>query len=47
MNQNVGLIGKKIGNTQIFNEAGRVTRVPAILVGPCPVLGKRTPETDG
>ncbi len=47
MNQNVGLIGKKIGNTQIFNEDGSVTRVTAILVGPCTVLGKRTPEKDG
>ena len=47
MNQNIGLIGKKLGNTQIFNEDGSVTRVTAIQIGPCTVLGKRTPERDG
>jgi len=47
MNQNFGLIGKKLGNTQIFNEDGSVTRVTAILVGPCTVLGKRTPDKHG
>lgn len=47
MNTNVGLIGKKLGNTQIFQEDGAVTRVTAIEVGPCTVLGKRTEATDG
>jgi len=47
MNQNFGLIGKKLGNTQIFTEDGNVLRVTAILVGPCTVLGKRTKEKDG
>jgi len=47
MNQNIGLIGKKLGNTQVFNDDGSVTRVTAIQVGPCTVLGKRTPERDG
>lgn len=47
MNQNIGLIGKKLGNTQVFNEDGSVTRVTAIQVGPCTVLGKRSPEKDG
>ena len=47
MNQNFGLIGKKLGNTQIFNEDGSVTRVTAVQVGPCTVLGKRTPEKNG
>ncbi|MDD9944978.1 MAG: 50S ribosomal protein L3 [Myxococcales bacterium] len=47
MNTNLGLIGKKLGNTQIFDEDGSVTRVTAIEVGPCTVLGKRTPERDG
>lgn len=47
MNTNFGLIGKKLGNTQIFNEDGSVTRVTAILIGPCTVLGRRTPEKDG
>jgi large subunit ribosomal protein L3 len=47
MNQNLGLIGKKLGNTQVFNEDGSVTRVTAIQVGPCRVVGKRTVEKDG
>jgi large subunit ribosomal protein L3 len=47
MNQNIGLIGKKLGNTQVFNKDGSVTRVTAIQIGPCTVLGKRTPERDG
>lgn len=47
MNTNVGLIGKKLGNTQIFEDDGSVTRVTAIEVGPCTVLGKRTEAKDG
>jgi large subunit ribosomal protein L3 len=47
MNTNVGLIGKKLGNTQVFNTDGTVARVTAILVGPCRVLGKRTLDKDG
>jgi len=47
MNQNFGVIGKKLGNTQVFNEDGSVTRVTAIEVGPCTVLGKRTPDKHG
>jgi large subunit ribosomal protein L3 len=47
MNMHPGLIGKKLGNTQIFEDDGNVTRVTAIEVGPCTVLGKRTTEKDG
>jgi large subunit ribosomal protein L3 len=47
MNTNVGLIGTKLGNTQIFNTDGTVVRVTAIQVGPCRVLGKRTLDKDG
>jgi len=47
MNTNLGLIGKKLGNTQIFNAEGMVHRVTAIECGPCVVLGKRTVEKDG
>lgn len=47
MNTNVGLIGKKLGNTQVFNADGSVARVTAIQVGPCRVLGKRTLDKDG
>ena len=47
MNTNLGLIGKKLGNTQIFDAEGVVHRVTAIACGPCMVVGKRTPERDG
>ncbi len=47
MNQNIGLIGKKLGNTQLFNDDGSVTRVTVIQVGPCVVLGKRTVAEHG
>ena len=47
MNTNPGLIGTKLGNTQIFLEDGEVRRVTAIQAGPCVVVGKRTPDKDG
>jgi large subunit ribosomal protein L3 len=47
MNTNVGMIGTKLGATQIFNTDGTVARVTAIHVGLCRVLGKRTLEKDG
>jgi large subunit ribosomal protein L3 len=46
MNKNFGLLGKKLGNTQVFNENGSVTRVTVVQVGPCTVIGKRTQEKD-
>lgn len=42
-----GLIGKKIGMTQIFDENGRAIPVTLIEAGPCYVTQIRTPETDG
>ena len=47
MNQNLGLIGKKLGNTQIFLDDGNVARVTAIQTGPCVIVGIRTTERDG
>lgn len=47
MNQNLGLIGKKLGNTQLFAEDGTVVRVTAVEAGPCVVVGKRSMEKDG
>ncbi len=47
MNTHPGLIGKKLGNTQVFQDDGNVVRVTVIRVGPCVVLGKRTMEKDG
>ena len=46
MNQNPGIIGKKIGMTQIFTENGEVLRVTVVQAG-CVVVGKRTLEKDG
>ncbi len=42
-----GIIGKKIGMTQIFLESGEVIPVTIIEAGPCPVVQKKTVETDG
>ena len=42
-----GIIGKKIGMTQIFDETGNVVPVTVIEAGPCVVVQKKTTETDG
>ena len=42
-----GLLGKKLGMTQIFNELGDRTGVTVVHAGNCVVLGKRTPDKDG
>ena len=42
-----GIIGKKIGMTQIFDEIGNVIPVTVIQAGPCVVAQKKTVETDG
>ena len=42
-----GLIGKKIGMTQIFDETGKVVPVTVIEAGPCVVVQMRTAERDG
>ena len=44
---NKGLIGKKIGMTQIFDEKGNVIPVTVIECGPCVVTQKKTAENDG
>jgi large subunit ribosomal protein L3 len=41
------LIGKKIGMTQIFDDAGNVIPVTIIEAGPCTVIQKKTVESDG
>ncbi len=41
------IIGKKIGMTQIFNEAGHAVPVTVIQAGPCTVVQKKTKEKDG
>ena len=42
-----GLIGKKIGMTQIFDENGKVIPVTVVEAGPCVVTQKKTIENDG
>ena len=42
-----GIIGKKIGMTQIFDEVGNVIPVTVIEAGPCVVAQKKTVESDG
>ena len=42
-----GIIGKKVGMTQIFDEKGNVVPVTVIEAGPCVVVQKKTVENDG
>lgn len=42
-----GIIGKKLGMTQIFAEDGTVTPVTVIKAGPCVVVQRKTVATDG
>lgn len=42
-----GLIGKKIGMTQIFDEKGNVIPVTVVEAGPCAITQKKTIENDG
>ncbi len=42
-----GIIGKKLGMTQIFDENGNVIPVTLIQAGPCTVIQKKTVENDG
>lgn len=43
----IGLIGKKLGMSQIFLENGQVIPVSMIKAGPCPVIQIKTDENDG
>ena len=42
-----GILGRKVGMTQVYNEAGEVFPVTVIQAGPCNVLQVKTPEKDG
>jgi large subunit ribosomal protein L3 len=44
---NIGLLGKKIGMTQVFADDGESVPVTVIQTGPCVVIGTRTQERDG
>jgi len=43
----IGLLGRKLGMSQIFMEDGKVIPVSLINAGPCPVVQVKTKETDG
>ena len=42
-----GILGTKLGMTQVFNEAGQIVPVTVVQAGPCVVTAVRTPDTDG
>ena len=42
-----GLLGKKLGMTQVFSDKGEVVPVTVIQAGPCVVIQKKTEESDG
>lgn len=42
-----GIIGKKVGMTQLFDDDGNVIAVTVVQAGPCPVTQVKTVETDG
>ena len=42
----IGLLGKKIGMTQVFADDGERVPVTAIATGPCVVIAKRTADKD-
>ena len=42
-----GILGKKIGMTQMFRPDGQVAPVTLLKVGPCMVVQRKTPATDG
>src|SRR3954470_13478557 len=42
-----GILGKKIGMTQVFRADGQVVPVTLLKAGPCVVTQRKTPATDG
>ena len=42
-----GILGRKVGMTQVFDETGRAVPVTVIQAGPCCVLQLKTVERDG
>jgi len=43
----VGILGTKLGMTQIFDEAGKAVPITVVQAGPCPITQIKTPQTDG
>ena len=44
---NKGILGRKLGMTQVFDDANRVIPVTVVEAGPCRVVQLKTPERDG
>ncbi|MBR8742167.1 50S ribosomal protein L3 [Nocardiopsis sp. MG754419] len=42
-----GVLGEKLGMTQVFDDAGKIVPVTVLKAGPCVVSRIRTPDTDG
>ncbi|MBA2471599.1 MAG: 50S ribosomal protein L3 [Pseudonocardiales bacterium] len=42
-----GILGTKLGMTQVFDDNNRIVPVTVVAAGPCVVIGIRTPEKDG
>ena len=43
----VGLIGKKLGMTQVYNDSDELVPVTVVAAGPCPIVAIRTTERNG
>lgn len=43
----IGLVGRKVGMTQVFDERGKAVPVTVIQAGPCPVVQRKTTGRDG
>ena len=42
-----GILGTKLGMTQVFNDAGQIVPVTVVQAGPCVVTSVKTPDQDG
>ncbi|WP_408955502.1 50S ribosomal protein L3 [Natroniella sp. ANB-PHB2] len=42
-----GILGKKVGMTQVFNEEGEVVPVTVVQAGPCAIVQKKSEDVDG
>jgi large subunit ribosomal protein L3 len=42
-----GILGTKLGMTQVFNDTGQIVPVTVVQAGPCVVTAVRTPDRDG
>ena len=42
-----GVLGTKLGMTQVFSDEGKIVPVTVVAAGPCVVTAVRTPGTDG